>query len=54
LNGLFCIDDNKDADADEYKTQNDKAPAKEPAKTVSNPAKADGGTTPKPLPAVKF
>lgn len=26
LNGLFCIDDTKDADTDEYKKQNDKKP----------------------------
>ena len=29
LNGLFCIDDTKDADTDEYKHQQDKKPSKE-------------------------
>lgn len=35
LNGLFCIDDNKDADTDEYANQNAKktAPAPAPATT---------------------
>lgn len=28
LNGLFCIDDTKDADTDEHRKQEDKAPAK--------------------------
>jgi hypothetical protein len=35
LNGLFCIDDNKDADTDEYQHENN---AK--AKTASKPAKS--------------
>lgn len=29
LNGLFCIDDTKDADTDEYKNQQEKKPSKE-------------------------
>ena len=32
LNGLFCIDDTKDADTDEYKAQQDKAPAQKAVK----------------------
>lgn len=32
LNGLFCIDDTKDADTDEYANQTSKTPAPAPAK----------------------
>lgn len=41
LNGLFCIDDNKDADTDEYAEQTKKkenpAPAQKPEKPVFDP-----------------
>lgn len=36
LNGLFCIDDNKDADTDEYANQNAKKPASAPAPATTD------------------
>lgn len=37
LNGLFCIDDTKDADTDDYQNQNNKRPEKNPAKSAPPP-----------------
>jgi hypothetical protein len=39
LNGLFCIDDAKDADTDEYHNQQEKAPKQQPKPSQSQPAK---------------
>lgn len=38
LNGLFLLDDNKDADTDEYKTTTDRAPEPEPTPEPTAPA----------------
>lgn len=38
LNGLFLLDDNKDADTDEYKTTTDHAPEPEPTPEPTAPA----------------
>lgn len=38
LNGLFLLDDNKDADTDEYKTTTDRAPEPEPTPAPTAPA----------------
>lgn len=34
LNGLFCIDDQKDADTDEYQNQQNNAPEEKPKQTI--------------------
>lgn len=39
LNGLFCIDDTKDADTDEYANQTGKQTEKQPEKKTSAPTK---------------
>ena len=39
LNGLFLIDDTKDADTDEYRNQQEKAPKPQPKPSQPQPAK---------------
>ena len=39
LNGLFLIDDTKDADTDEYRNQQEKAPKQQPKPSQPQPAK---------------
>lgn len=46
LNGLFCIDDTKDADTDEYKQQEQKA---KPSKAAEKPVCKDCGKSISPM-----